>query len=98
MDKIQKFNKFRKLDTKIVKESKAKKNWTVGDVKNVEKQVRLVITKEKALHNSKEKLQSLLDSYSGHKQGDNLANKLSFQENPETLLNILKQMFPDIVK
>ena len=26
------------------------------------------------------------------------ANKLSFQENPEAFLEVLKQMFPDIIK
>lgn len=96
--KIPKFNKFTKQDHKNVKDSKAKKNWTVGDVQLVEKQIKLVIAKEKSLHNSKEKLQKLLDSYSGHKQGDILANKLAFQENPGTLLDILQQMFPKIIK
>ena len=100
MEKIGKFNKFIKEGEKIVKESRAKKDWTVGDVQKVEKQLKLVIKNHKSLHNNKEKLQKLLDSFSNHKQGDKMiqANKLSFQENPEAFLAVLKQMFPDVIK
>jgi len=100
MERIEKFNKFRKPDTKLVKESKAKKAWTVGDVKKLEKQLKLVISREKSLHKSKEDLEKLLDSYSNHKEGEKMiqANKLSFQENPEAFMSVLKQMFPDIIK
>ena len=98
MEQIGKFNIFIGDSQKLVKESKAKKNWTVGDVKKVEKQLKLVITKETALHKSKEKLQSILDSYINYKQGDKIANNLAFQKNPEAFLEVLKQMFPDIVK
>jgi len=97
MEKIQKFKYFQNSDTKLVKESKAKKDWTVGDVKKVEKQLKLVITREKALHKSKEKLQSILDNYVDYKQGDKIANNLAFQKNPESFLEILRQMFPDII-
>jgi len=94
---LPKFNKFIKEGEQIIKESKAKKDWTVGDVQKVEKQLKLVIKNQKALHNNKEKLQKILDMYSSHKQGKEM-NKLSFQENPESFLEVLKQMFPDVIK
>ena len=94
---LKKFSQFKNKDTKIVKESTAKKTWTVGDVQKIEKQLRLVIKNEKALHSNKEKLQKLLDSFSNHQQGKEM-NKLAFQQNPEDFLELLKQMFPELIK
>jgi len=99
--KLPKFNIFIKNNREIVEEvteANGLKDWTVGDVKKIEKQINLVISKEKSLQNSKEKLQKILESFSGHKGFTNLPNKLAFQKNPESFLEILRQMFPDIVK
>ena len=43
------------------------------------------------------KLEQLLDFYSGYKEGKAM-NKVAFQENPTEFLDILKQMFPGIIK
>jgi len=96
--KIPKFKNFLKEDQKTIKEnSKKLKDWTVGDVKKVEKQLKLVIKASNSLHKNKMKLEQLLDFYSGYKEGKAM-NKVAFQENPTEFLDILKQMFPGIIK
>jgi|TARA_R100000501_G_C2580059_1_gene83648 hypothetical protein len=104
--KIEKFNKFRTSDTKIVKESAKKEPWRQGDVNSIQKLIDLINKQTNSLEKNQRKLEKLLDSHKNKDQGYNLwkvaeqggrNGLLQFQSSIKRVEDLLQAMFSSSV-
>jgi len=100
--KLEKFNKFKTSDTKIVKESTKMEPWKQGDVNSIQKLIDLINKQTNSLEKNQRKLEKLLEGHKNKSQGYNLwkvaeqggrNGLLQFQSSIKRVEDLLQAMF-----